>query len=101
MRATEIIRGILDLIDQVDATAETEVEIASVPDDTDELARMRQIAGLTMEPLDPGEYSNTPHEAIAPIDAVVASGTDMHHSKATSDIRGNSFSLFPNFQAKE
>ena len=59
---------------------------------------MRQIAGL----LGSGdtEYSNSPEEKYADIEAVVASGDDLNKSKHPSDIRSNSMSMFPGFQAK-
>jgi hypothetical protein len=55
----------------------------------------------TVEKTKPVEYSNSPDEKTADIDAVFASGNDVHRSKHPSDIRGDSVSMYPNFQAKE
>jgi hypothetical protein len=64
--------------------------------DDAELVRMRQIAGL----IGTGDvdYSNSPEEKYAGIDAVVASGDDVHRSKHPSDIRGDSISMYPGHQ---
>ena len=101
MRITDIIRGVLDVIDRAEAP-EPEMVIAVEPEvnqDDAELVRMRQIAGL----LGTGEteYSNSPEERVAGVDAVIASGDDVHRNKHPSDIRADSISMFPNFQAKE
>jgi len=63
-----------------------------------ELLRMRQIAGLVGT--GDTEYSNSPEEKYAPLDAVIASGDDVHKSKHPSDIRADSMSMYPNFQAR-
>lgn len=47
------------------------------------------------------EYSNSPDEHTADIDAVLASGNDVHRSKHPADIRSDSMSMYPNYQAKE
>lgn len=46
------------------------------------------------------EYSNSPDEHTADIDAVFASGNDVHRSKHPADIRGDSVSMYPNHQHK-
>ena len=74
--------------------------VSTQPDsaqDDAELVRMRQIAGL----LGTGdvEYSNSPEEMTAPIDAVLASGDDVHKSKHPSDMRSDSVSLYPGLGA--
>lgn len=103
MRATDIIRQVLDMIDSLEArdqpAAEPEisVEISAMP--TDELARMRQIAGLASE----GEtqYSNEPQERIAGIEAVTTdAGGGVNGPKHPSDIRADSMSMYPNLQYK-
>lgn len=102
MKVSDIIRGVLDIIDRAQAP-EPEVEIAiAVPqqDQTEEeLLRMQQIAGL----LDSGggQYTNTPTEKYAGVDAVTATGADVNRSRHPADIRSNSISMYPNFQAKE
>lgn len=103
MRATDIIRQVLDVIDSIEqnhapmAEPEISVEISAMP--TDELARMRQIAGLASN----GEtqYSNEPQERIASIDAVtVDAGGGVNGPKHPADIRSDSVSMYPNHQHK-
>ena len=100
MKITDIIRGVLDIVDAVERPhPQTAVVISTEPDpstDDAELVRMRQIAGL----IGTGnvDYSNSPEEKYAGIDAVVASGDDVHRSKHPSDIRGDSISMYPGHQ---
>lgn len=100
MKITDIIRGVLDIVDAVEQPdPQMAVVISTEPDpsaDDAELVRMRQIAGL----IGTGdtEYSNSPEEMTAPIDAVLASGDDVHKSKHPADIRGDSISMYPGHQ---
>jgi hypothetical protein len=91
MRATDIIRNVLDLIDQVDNTEKDdsitgEIEIQRVGGD-DDTSRFRQIFDL----LDKGEVlplSNTPNEKYATADAVTAlAGGGVNGPKHPADIR--------------
>lgn len=82
MRATEILRQLLDIIDQV----ETEPEMVQVAIAQDE------------EPA--GKYSNSPNEVVQPVASVIPSGTDFHHSKNPADIKSNSISMYPGWLAK-
>lgn len=69
MRAHEIIRTVLDLIDQAGQATDQ-------PDDTpqgycdDDLARFKQIAGIVTQPGEMSPLSNSPNEKIADITAV-------------------------------
>jgi hypothetical protein len=105
VRVTDIIRGVLDLVDRAESAPQEQpvaVQVAiAQPDvaDDSELVRMKQIAGLLTD--QHGEYSNTPVEKYAGIDAVTAAGDDVHKSKHPADIRTNAPSMYPNFQAKE
>lgn len=100
MKITDIIRGVLDIVDAVEQPdPQMAVVISTEPNsirDDAELVRMRQIAGL----IGTGDvdYSNSPEEMTAPIDAVLASGDDVHRSKHPSDIRGDSISMYPGHQ---
>lgn len=101
MKITDIIRSVLDLVDSADQSEPAMAVVVSTEPDTAqddaELVRMKQIAGL----LGTGdtEYSNSPEEMIAPIDAVLASGDDVHRSKHPSDMRSDSVSLYPGLGA--
>ncbi len=100
MKITDIIRQVLDIVDAVDQPEpKMAVVVSTEPspaEDDAELVRMRQIAGL----IGTGdtEYSNSPEEMTAPIDAVLASGDDVHKSKHPSDMRSDSISMYPNHQ---
>jgi hypothetical protein len=86
MRATEIIRQILDIIDAVDQEESSEpVAVLTVAKGT-----------AVAEP----EYSNSPQEEIAPLEAAFPAGDDVHYSKNPADIRSDSVSMYPNFQAR-
>ena len=102
MRISDIIRGVLDLIDSAEQP-EPQVRIAvAVPAEQDqsqeELLRIKQIAGLLDD--GGGQFGNTPTEKYAGIDAVTANGADINKSKHPSDIRSNSVSMYPNYQAE-
>jgi hypothetical protein len=103
MRAQELIQAILSIIDgptepkeqpiiavQVDQEPESAEEFYS-----DELRRMKQIAGLR-EPGEMSPLSNAPNPQYADVDAVtVDAGGGPNQPKHPADIRGNSQSLYP------
>lgn len=106
MRATEIIRGVLDLIDQLESGAELESTLSPesaqsllpAQDSVEEIARYKQIVDLIPPCGEITEFANTANEKYADIDAVLASGTDLLKSKNPSDIRANSLSMYPLYQ---
>ena len=91
MRAQEFLRKLADLIDVADGE---EPEVMAVVD-----PRAEQIKDLVGHK--PEVYSNEPQEGYAEIDAVIASGDDVNKSKHPSDIRANSVSMFPSYQAEK
>jgi hypothetical protein len=99
MKITDIIRGVLDVIDRAEepeqepvvAAVELEVEPAA------ELADMQRLAGLL--DFEEPEYANAPVEIVAPIGAAFPAGDDVHHSKNPADIRTNAPSMYPSWQA--
>lgn len=105
MKIADIIRGVLNILDQAESAQETEHEIvvqpvsAEEPEHTcdSELLRMRQIAGL----LGTGdtEYENSPEEKYAPLEVMIAAGDDVHKSKHPSDMRSDSISMYPGLGA--
>ena len=109
MRATEIIRGVLDLIDQVEqqeqqadmpviVAAKAEVEPGNPLDDN--VRRFKQIIDLVSNDKDPAEFANSPEEKIADVDAVtIDAGGGWMKPKHPADIRGEHPSMFPFFQA--
>ena len=91
MRAQEFLRKLADLIDIADGEEPETVEVIDV--------RADQIKDLVGHK--PEVYSNEPQEGYAEIDAVIASGDDVNKSKHPSDIRANSLSMYPAFQAEK
>jgi hypothetical protein len=80
MRATEFIRGLLDLIDSVDQKENqvTDYEDEASPD----LAQDKQ-------------YSNSPDEHITPTDTMLSIGNDVNKPKHPADIRVSTVALYP------
>jgi hypothetical protein len=98
MRATDIIRNVLDLIDSIDQPGAEVVVPVPAPAD-DELRRMQQIAGL--QTAEPTCFANEPAEAYADVAAVtVNAGGGVNGPKQPSDMRSDSVSMYPDFQAR-
>jgi hypothetical protein len=108
MRITDIIRGILDQVDQAveqkhqqAVSPEPVVAVVPVEEPTEQapdlLAIIQQLAGLSTEP----DYANEPQETVAPVGAAFPGGDDMHQHKDPSDIRTNAPSMYPGFQAEK
>lgn len=110
MRATEIIRGLLDLIDDVDAVQQPENDcgcsdgcgcnsdndhsVMAVATTDDELRRFKQILGL-VDSGEPEQYSNSPDERVAPVSSVtVDAGGGANGPKHVDDIRGEHGRLY-------
>jgi hypothetical protein len=105
MRATDIIRQVLNMIDAIDTNAAqgamhaqpAEISIELDAGEPDELARMKQIAGLVGN--DETQYSNQPQERIAGIESVTTdAGGGVNGPKNPADMRSNSISMYPNHQ---
>lgn len=93
MRATEIIRGVLDLIDQVEC-AQQEVPAEPVGG-----AFAQLFAKLSS---DPQGYDNSPDPHVQGIEAVttLAGLGGLNGPKNPADIRANTVSMYPGFQAE-
>ena len=96
MRVQEIIRGILDMIDSAEKSTNTAQPDESTPNEQfydDDVRRFRQIVDLA-DSGETTEYSNTPREEYASIEAVTtAAGGGPNKPKHVDDIRGNSFRI--------
>ena len=94
MRVQEIIRSILDMIDNAEQEQNIPRPDEEVPNEQfydDDIRRFRQIVDLQNSG-EPTEYSNTPKEEYACIEAVTtAAGGGPNKPKHVDDIRGNSF----------
>ena len=90
MRATDIIRGVLDLIDQVEC-AKQEVQSQPVIGSFAEI-----FANLSAEKQG---YDNSPAPHVQGVDSVtVNAGGGLNGPKNPADIRADSISMFPNYQ---
>jgi hypothetical protein len=104
MNIGEIIRGLLvklDTLTPFEPEPEGELSPLSITGSTDddELARMKQIAGLLPTSSCDSEYANTPQEKYASIDSVtVDAGGGVNGPKHPSDIRGEHPSMYPAHQ---
>jgi hypothetical protein len=94
MKVADIIRSFLDALDQIDPDQ-------CVPDDTPmgytdaDIPRLRQIAGLLPQDNPMSVLANEPNPQYADVDAVLASGDDVHKSKHPADIRTDAPSMYP------
>ena len=101
MKATDIIRNILDLIDNIDdpkpvATAEI---IASAP--ASDINHFKQIIDLVSQN-PPVQYSNEPDEHYANVDSVtVDAGGGVNGPKHPHDIRVKDPSAYPEFKGQD
>lgn len=94
MRATEIIRNILDIIDGIDTPSDKIEANVEIQGGTDELRRFKHIVDLTQD--DEGGWANKPNEKITDIDAVtVDAGGGVNGPKHPADIRGSTQAMYP------
>ena len=98
MRIQDIIRSVLDILDQVE-------EPTDQPDDTpqgycdDDIARFKQIAGIVDQPGSMSPLSNAPNEQVAGIESVTTdAGGGVNGPKHPHDIRVKDPSMYPNQQ---
>lgn len=103
MRATDIIRNVLDLLDRMDNTVDIEITpaIASPEQGEPVASRFKQInAMLAAEKPFPGSHATTqPNEIVADIDSVSsAAGGGVNGPKHPHDIRTAHSSMYPNQQ---
>jgi hypothetical protein len=105
MRITDIIRGILDQLDQsvkqpapepVVQEPEFVIAVPQEEQEPDLVAIIQQLAGLESPE---AEYANEPCEVVAPIGAAFPGGDDVHSRKNPADIRTNAPSMYPGYQA--
>ena len=91
MRATDIIRGVLDLLDRVDTNDNgPTITVTSEPDAEQGepiASRFRQIFAMLDAP-SKGPLGNSPNEVVADIDAVTTdAGGGLNGPKDPADIR--------------
>jgi hypothetical protein len=98
MRVQEIIRSILDMIDNAETTENIPRPDEEVPNEQfydDDVRRFRQIVDLA-DSGETTEYTNTPKEEYAAMDAVTSkAGGGWQTPKDPADIKGEHPSLYP------
>ena len=97
MRATDIMRSMLDLLDQIDQVShhdqnnfkQSAPELLSTPNEDGELvSRFRQIHQILAAKNDPKDYSNTPNEVVTSVASVTTDvGGGPNGIKHPADIR--------------
>ena len=101
MRATDIVRQVLDLIDTIDCPEEPEVVTNIDTVVTGQDNRFQQIVDLLTSEYNQ-MYDNSPAEAVAGIESVTThAGGGLNGPKNPADLRADSISMFPNFQANK
>ncbi len=95
MKITELIRDILNIIDDADRSQPNDSTDAGAYKDSD-IKRFKQIVDLANAESE-GTYTNSPNEQYADISAVtVDAGADgMNGTKHPADIKGEHPSLYP------
>ena len=98
MKITDIIRGVLDLIDSAEAAEQEPVMAIAVDMQPEEqIMDMQRLAGILADP----EFANEPNTIVAPVGAAFPAGDDVHQNKNPADIRTDSISMFPDWQARK
>lgn len=102
MRANDVIRSVLDLIDQIEGAPPEEPSVTVVqPQNTcgEEDRRLQQIVDLLNQSYQ--MYDNSPAEVVAGIDSVTRdAGGGWMAPKNPADIRADSVSMYPNYLHK-
>lgn len=101
MRAHEIIRSVLDLIDNIENLKNDPAVISVIEPNIDssneESRRLLQIVDLLAQSNQ--VYNNSPAEVVAGIDSVTKhAGGGWNGPKNPADLRADSVSMFPNHQ---
>lgn len=94
MRAQDIIRAVLDVLDQQDQQVKVEDLVPNEPGE--QTSRFKQIFHMLSQRNKPKQYSNSPSDAVADIESVTTlAGGGINGSKHPADIRGEHPSLYP------
>ena len=101
MRATEIIRNVLDIIDEIEVGSDS-LEISAIAEPLpsrevdDNTRRFKHILDLVSTPKSSDDVVNRPDVKVAVIDAVtIDAGGGMHSPKQAIDIKGTHPIMFP------
>ena len=99
MRATDIIRNVLDLIDHIDCPEPEVVAVVPVEEPVQtsvDSNRFKQIFDILSAERNQ-MYDNSPNEVVAGIEAVTThAGGGVNGPKNPADIKADSVSMYPN-----
>jgi hypothetical protein len=100
MKATDIIRNILDIIDGIDNHEEPSAEIvATTP--ADDINHFKQIVDV-LSNNNPVEFANSPNEQYSDVNAVtIDAGGGINGPKNPHDIRVKDPSAYPEYNSQE
>lgn len=97
MRATEIIRSVLDIIDQIECSEQDSGHLDPISGSFSDI-----FAQLSQQPMNTVVYDNSPDQHVQGIASVTtAAGGGWNGPKNPADHRADSVSMYPNYQAKE
>lgn len=82
MRATEILRGLLDLIDNLENVQDTDISDCGCGSDCD-------------CPDCQSQLQNSPDTFVTPIDTILSMGNDLNKPKHPADLRVSTVALYP------
>lgn len=97
MRAQDIIRAVLDIIDQAEKQVMVTVDTEDVANEPGEqTSRFKQILQMLNQRDQPTEYANSPCDVVTDIESVTTlAGGGVNGSKHPADIRGEHPSIYP------
>jgi hypothetical protein len=85
MTTTDIIRAVLDIIDNAGTTTSTVNPVPNEPGE--QTSRFKQIFAMLQNPSD-GPYANTPNEIVTNVDSVTTdAGGGLNGAKHVDDLR--------------
>ena len=102
MRAQDIIRAVLDVLDQQDEDIRVDVDTVVPNEPGEQTSRFKQIFHMLSQRNKPKQYSNSPRDAVADIESVTTlAGGGVNGSKHPADIRGEHASMYPTAQWRD
>ena len=99
MRAQDIIRAVLDLLDQQEQQTTMSVDVAVPSEPGEQSSRFKQILAMLQNKDDTSPLSNAPNEVVADVDSVTTlAGGGVNGPKHPHDIRVKDPSQHPGQQ---
>lgn len=89
MRATEFIRDLLDLIDNIDSKEDGQLDFA------DEISNDCGCGDNCECPTCQSQLQNSPDTFVTPVDTILSMGNDLNKPKHPADLRVSTVALYP------